>query len=518
MAKKTLFLGNDVAVRYTGNGTRYNVIVFRCAGNLPLIMKNGRVIPATWPHFLNLEGFFASDEVNEIYVDAFHQHLYQTPEMAEAMRAIKSVLTNSSVNVTFGLSMGAFGAIEFSKELNATFIALSPSATYSGLLPISSRSQALLDEYHYAPSNIEKGLCKECNGYVFVDCKHAVDKIHAYYIKNHTKCQILNEPFWGHSNANKLNKIIKLNDLVYQILHKTFDITSIKQKMHNAYYSNAHPRYVYFLIQTFFEKKIDKDLYTFLSEHIDINKLSHIHAAIEKLREINKLEYLKQFTQIAYEKNPKNTKTKLFIDELNAYEKFVINMDKDSQYFFEKLYLENKCSENIYLLYSINLELLGNISKAIDVLHKGISRFPNSSSLHLQLNYMKKRSMFMEYVSNSKSLYGYYTVIDKQIYKIVNPNMDKIQDAVSFKNIITGNYIRHQFGKIKSHPFENKNLYKLDSTFLIYKTKNSNFCFKCCNITLSNHFILRDKSFYKISPFNMDSKINSIEFSIFKYI
>lgn len=97
MAKKTLFLGNDVAVRYTGNGTRYNVIVFRCAGNLPLIMKNGRVIPATWPHFLNLEGFFASDEVNEIYVDAFHQHLYQTPEMAEAMRAIKSVLTNSSV-------------------------------------------------------------------------------------------------------------------------------------------------------------------------------------------------------------------------------------------------------------------------------------------------------------------------------------------------------------------------------------------------------------------------------------
>ena len=40
--------------------------------------------------------------------------------------------------------------------------------------------------------------------------------------------------FWGHSNANKLNEIIKLNDLVYQILHKTFDITSIKQKMHNA--------------------------------------------------------------------------------------------------------------------------------------------------------------------------------------------------------------------------------------------------------------------------------------------
>ena len=61
MAKKTLFLGNDVAVRYTGNGTRYNVIVFRCAGNLPLIMKNGRVIPATWPHFLNLEGFFGHE-------------------------------------------------------------------------------------------------------------------------------------------------------------------------------------------------------------------------------------------------------------------------------------------------------------------------------------------------------------------------------------------------------------------------------------------------------------------------
>lgn len=518
MIKKTLFSGKDVIVHYAGTGTNYNVIVFRCAGNLPLFLKNGKRIETDWPHFLNLEGTFASEEVNEIYVEALHQHLYQTPEMEQAIKAIKDVLNKNSINVTFGLSMGATAAVDLAPEFNATFIALSPAGTLSGTLPLSPRVKILQEEYHYGPSNIERGLCKKSKGYIFFDYFYKLDRLHAYFIRSRTKAQILNEPYWGHSNAHKLNEVIKLNELVYSVLKGKFNLRDLKHKMYKAYYNNAHPNYILFLLKEYFKKKREEDLQTYLEKHIDMNRIAHMHTVIEKLRDMQQLTLFEQFTKQAYEKNPKNSKTQIFMNELIAYEKFAINFEQDSLSFLEKIYTDNKCSPSIYLLFATALEFFGQPDKAIEVIQTGIKRYPVDSQLLFRKTCLTNRSLDMHLVANTNLVKGKYTVINKNIYKIVNPNMEKIPCGISLKNIVTGEYLRHQDGKIMDSSYTDSNLFLFDSTYIAYINNSYDISFKCTNISLPNHFITRIKDFCGINAFFNKEKEDLILFSLFKRI
>ena len=303
--KKVLFSGKDVEVRYNGDlKNKYNVIVFRCAGNLPIILKDGTRIEPIWPYFMNFEDVFVSESVNEIYIEPFYQHMYQTEEMNEAINSIKKVLSPYSINVTFGLSMGGFGAINFCEELNAIFIALSPSATHTGILPISKKVRMFCLDYNIPPSNIELGKNINSKGYLFFDYYNIVDRKHAFYIKDKTKAVIINEPFWGHSNADKLNECINIKELVYLVLENKFSIKDFKLRMKKSYYKNPHVRYIKYIISKFL-KSNKTDVISYMKSIVDIESIKNLINISSSFIDISKYKYALIFLEKAYLINKK---------------------------------------------------------------------------------------------------------------------------------------------------------------------------------------------------------------------
>lgn len=530
--KKILFSGKDVEVRYNGEiKNKYNIIVFRCAGNLPLILKDGTRIEPTWPYFMNFEDFFVTDEINEIYVDAFNQHSYEVAEMKEAIQSIKKIIPPDSKNITFGLSMGAFGAVNFSRDLNAIFIAISPSATFSGFLPISKRMKIYSDSYKLGPSKIEQGFCKECFGYVFYDYYFTIDRIHAYYIRNNTKAKIFNNPFWGHSNAHKLNECFKIKEIVCEIFNNTFDLSMIKKRMHDFYFKSSHVNYIIFLINNFYKKKINKNLKEYLKNKIDLKNIIHLQMISEYLLKINKRQEALGFAKEAYKINSKNKKTqdiiikcidlnneKLEKKDLEIYEEwkasslFYSGKIKEAESIFSKL---NKFYEmSSFYEYAICLELLDKNIQCCKVLNNALNICSNDSTINKYLQCHKARITNFIYGPHL-NLLNSYIFINNNMYKIVLPNYNEgLNGCYSFINIKNSKYLRHQNGKLIESNKIDTLLFKFDSSFIVYNNFNNKISLRCSNLNLTNLFVFNCNYEFIIKEFSKNN-LAPYEFDVF---
>lgn len=536
--KEVLFSGKDVEVRYNGDiKNKYNVIVFRCAGNLPIILKDGTRIEPSWPYFMNFEDVFVSEHVNEIYIEPFHQHMYQTEEMKDAIRSIKKVLSPYSINVTFGLSMGGFGAINFCEELNAKFIALSPSATHTGILPISKKVEMYCLDYNIPPSNIELGKCIKCNGYLFFDYYHMIDRKHAYYIKEKTNAVIINEPFWGHSNADKLNECINIKELVYLVLENKFSVKDFKRRIKNAYYKNPHIRYIKFIISKFL-KSNKTDVISYINHNIDIKSIKNLINISSAFIEINEYKHALVFLEKAYLINKKNSKV------INLLNVCYLNI-KNIHIYADCSIFDEVCSDKSKK-YKYGCELLnkGNVNEALNIFSYLVEKYPDDV---ISFKYMIKS---IEYLYGSKSAFdiidskykkyndnivsgyrdglymmcsinsynididGCYIYASNSIYKIVKKTIGQLV-LFSFINYKTGRYLRHCNGLMKESIYSNDEIFQFDSSFFVTIVDNKKILIQCSNPNLLCWFVSNDNDICRISRFDKKNGINHLLFDVF---
>ena len=532
--KKILFSGKDIEVRFNGNPhNKKNVIIFREGGGLPVILKDGTKVLDQFFNIINYEGFFVSEDVNEFYIDAFHAHIYETQEMNSAIQIIKKNILPDSINVTFGISMGGTAAVNFSKDLNATFVAFGPRATLSGLLPLSGKAEMYTKSYNIQSSNVERGLCEKSYGYIFFDFYHNIDRIHALYIKHHTKAKIFNYPFWGHVNIYKFSQLIRLKDLVYNILNDKFDLKYIKCKMHTNYYKDSHPEYIYFLIKYYYKNNLKKSLEEFLSDKIELQNVKHLNYISNFLLKINNKSSF-EFIKKSYMLNKKNITTKQNIfryftkfpdqlkytefeflhDEICACRAYNEGNEKKTLSLFDNIYNKNFFNPLSYILYATSLEYHNRIDDAVTIIRNGLEKYPNSEDIERYNTCLSIRTNLIQ--ETSSNILGSYLFILGNMYKIVKGNLTSSNTYYSFINCKNNKYLRHYYGKLIESEKTPYSIFNFDSSFIIYRIDNNKVLLRCSNLNLTNMFVYyKGDNICKICNFEDINNINYFTFDIF---
>lgn len=85
-------------------------------------------------------------------------------------------------------------------------------------------------------------------------------------------------------------------------------------------------------------------------------------------------------------------------------------------------------------------------------------------------------------------MYNKYVSIGHNIYQMVEPNRCDIKGAVSLRNIMTQEFIRHRDGNIFDSTYEENTLFLTDSTFKIELGENK-VLFYCTNLGLESYCI-----------------------------
>lgn len=532
--KKILFSGKDVEVRFNGTiDNKKNIVIFREGGGLPVILKDGTKRLDQFFPIINFEGLFASDSINEFYVDAFHAHLYTTEEMEEAIQRIKNIILPDATTVTFGLSMGATGAVNFSKELNATFVAFAPRGAVSGILPLSNKAATYANSYKLPPSQVEQGICTNCHGYIFFDYYNKVDKIHALYIRNRTKAKIFNHPFWGHVNVHKVTQLMSLKNIVYSILNQEFDLKMLKKRMHNNYFKDSHYRYVNFIIDKYFKKERSMSLKEFLLDKIDVSNIKHLHYITEYLLKMNKHDMAFYFAKEASVVNKNNQKTKCLIfecltklssqlskvefsflkNEVDAYKEYMKGNIDGALNIIDSIQNKSFNSPSLYIVYATCLEFTKRESEALEIIKNGTEQYPTNEDIRRYSNSLNIR-MGMQKIQ--KDILGAFSFIGGHIYKILEGNYKANCDCYSLFNCETKKYLRHYNGKLIESEKEPNQVFSFDSSFIIYSVNNKKIALRCSNLNLTNFFIANaGDRICKINYFEKIKFINDFSFDLF---
>lgn len=218
------FNGNDI--RLLCNECPVNSLVvftFSC------LEKN----PATAPPF---GGKFLQDKnIHAIHFVAKRNHWWQTPEMDEAIQIIKGLTYLSDENIrmiNYGSSMGGYGAIRFSKQLNSdVVIAVSPQFSIDRpVVPFEKRwakeySAISASEFGFGNDPLESGISNSSNYYVLFDPHHD-DAQHVKMITNRllehdAEVKLISLPFSGHPTTKFLKEIGFISGMMNHLFGQT---------------------------------------------------------------------------------------------------------------------------------------------------------------------------------------------------------------------------------------------------------------------------------------------------------
>ena len=194
-----------------------------------------------------LKGFgqeaFAHKGFKEIHIIPRKNHWYQTTEMSEVMRLVKSKIKTHN-NWTYGGSMGGYAAINFSENLNTNFIAFCPQFSVDKrVVPFEYRWVSDRAQLDFICDYIWQKINR--SGFVFFD-PYSPDQKHAELIESHTNAALISCPFAGHNLLRYAQETHGLFNLVLHILQegeipKAFnDIRRANRGASTVYLSNAY--------------------------------------------------------------------------------------------------------------------------------------------------------------------------------------------------------------------------------------------------------------------------------------
>lgn len=161
--------------------------------------------------------FFKKRGISCICFISSWDHWWQTPEMADAVKSARGIVVDYKRAITYGTSMGAYGALNFSKALGANqVIAFSPQySIHAAKVPFEKRWRSHAAKIDFQHDDMENGII-ESNVTLLYD-PASPDGFHAQLISK-PGCHHVRIPFVGHSVIGFLSEIGMLKRIVMDLV------------------------------------------------------------------------------------------------------------------------------------------------------------------------------------------------------------------------------------------------------------------------------------------------------------
>lgn len=167
---------------------------------------------------------------------ARENHWWQTHEMAEALQVTVDVRRGYGRVVTYGHSMGAFGALQFAADIEASaVIAMSPQFSINPTrAPHEVRWRGEAGKLEFIHDSIERVALPE-ETYLFYDPGFAPDRPHIRSIRQaHPTIIPVRCPFSGHYQVDQLIEMRLATSLIHDVALGSFDARRFQQSRRAA--------------------------------------------------------------------------------------------------------------------------------------------------------------------------------------------------------------------------------------------------------------------------------------------
>ena len=215
MVRSVVYDGKDLCIICAADGARKGVITFGPWLQNPL----GTRSCVTAKGFG--DGAFIKRGIDEFHVVPRRNHWYHSPEMAEVEKLARSFAATRKV-ITYGSSMGGYGAAVMSARLGVPAVALAPQFTLDAdIAPWETRWR----EEAQAIGAFDNGATSRdgaASGYLFYDPFTSLDAGQASLFRARSNFTFVPCPFSGHATSAMVNRTYSLRRVVSDVLDGTF--------------------------------------------------------------------------------------------------------------------------------------------------------------------------------------------------------------------------------------------------------------------------------------------------------
>lgn len=168
------------------------------------------------------EKFFRKRNIPAIYFFARTNEWWQTPSIFKAIQAVQDYGIRARYKdiCTYGLSMGGYGALMFSKKLQVDrVVAIAPQYSIdSQVVPFETRWQDDRSRVQFQYDDMAEGLIKQGQVVVFYDRFFEFDHLHVEMIEKHRPVDRFLVNFSTHTVARSLNDMGILSRVMERVL------------------------------------------------------------------------------------------------------------------------------------------------------------------------------------------------------------------------------------------------------------------------------------------------------------
>lgn len=225
--RSVIYDGGDLCVLLSSYGADKGVITFGSWLRQPL-----QDHPATAAKGFG-DGVFVNRGVDELHIVPRRNHWYQSAEMAEVERLARSFASSRKV-VTYGSSMGGYGAALMSAQLGVPAVSLAPQFTLdAGIVPWETRwrEDVRMIESFDTDAMTRRG---PASGYLFYDPFTGLDARQANLFRGCSDLTFVPCPFSGHATSSLVNRIYSLKRLVLEVLEGSFSVSEFVETRRNS--------------------------------------------------------------------------------------------------------------------------------------------------------------------------------------------------------------------------------------------------------------------------------------------
>lgn len=219
MNRTILFDGTDLVVISREAGRGRGVITFGPWSVNPL-----RASPVTGARGFG-ERSFGKFGLDELHVIPRRNHWYNCAERNEALRHAARFAGTRDV-VTYGSSMGGYGAALFSALLGVPGIIIAPQFSLSpDVAPFEVRWR---EDYARIAQFDSAAICRDApaTGFLFYDPFTKLDALQAGLFRGRANCAFVPCPFSGHATAAMINRVYGLGRLASEIVDRQFSVAA----------------------------------------------------------------------------------------------------------------------------------------------------------------------------------------------------------------------------------------------------------------------------------------------------
>lgn len=197
------------------------------------------------------EAMFGKNAIRTVYITCTDGSWFQYPDLHQAAEAVRAVVCRFEEVITYGTSMGGYGALLFSSMIGATTI-LSCSPQYSvDPLKVPFEQRYLGDvpriRTHggFAYDDLDQFISRSARLILLFDPLDIYDREHAKLVEKHRPAERLLVPFSGHKSLYALREMGLASAYIREVASGTLDVAEFRRRIRTKRQSS--PTYLRFL-------------------------------------------------------------------------------------------------------------------------------------------------------------------------------------------------------------------------------------------------------------------------------